>query len=74
MCISAFQMYRYVIAVGIDRSEDLFLDISYDGVSNYDSIKLVDGDGNENIDWGSPDGDESVSSHPYTFCSMEIIK
>jgi hypothetical protein len=56
-------------AVGVDRSEDLYLDISYDdGVSYSDIIKLVDGDNNDNIDWGSPDPDNnSVSSNPYTF-------
>jgi uncharacterized protein YjdB len=37
-------------------------------VSSYDGIKLVDGDNNENIDWGSPDPDNnSVSTNPYTF-------
>ena len=57
-------------AFNVDKGEDLFLDISYDGGSNYsNSIKLVDGDdNNENIDWASPDGDsQSVSSNPYTF-------
>jgi FtsP/CotA-like multicopper oxidase with cupredoxin domain len=37
-------------------------------VSSYsDGIKLVDGDNNDNIDWGSPDPDNSVSTNPYTF-------
>lgn len=73
--ISAFSNVSVTVsfkAEKVDDNEDLFLDISYDGGSNYyssNSIKLVDGDdNNENIDWGSPDGDsQSVSSNPYTF-------
>ncbi|MDO9276265.1 MAG: LamG-like jellyroll fold domain-containing protein [Lutibacter sp.] len=52
---------------GVDSGEDLFLETSYDGGINYVSTKLVDGDGGENINWGSPDTDGTTSSNPYTF-------
>ncbi|MGO4904868.1 GEVED domain-containing protein [Flavobacterium sp. W20_MBD1_R3] len=70
--ISAFSNVSVTVsfkAVAIDRDEDLYLDISYDGGANYSAIRLVDGDNNNpGIDWRSTDGDnESVSSNPYTF-------
>jgi hypothetical protein len=56
-------------AINVDNNEDLYLDISYDGGSNYDTqINLIDGDNwNEDIEWGIPDTDGTTTENPYTF-------
>lgn len=55
-------------AINVDKDENLYLDISYNGGSSYTSTKLIDGDNwNENIDWGFPDTDGTTTSNPYTF-------
>ncbi|HEY9222033.1 MAG TPA: LamG-like jellyroll fold domain-containing protein [Lutibacter sp.] len=54
-------------SISVDSGEDLYLDISYNGGVSYSSTKLVDGDGNENINWGTPDTDNTTASNPYTF-------
>ena len=49
-------------SLGVDNNEDLFIQFSYDGGTNYESaIKLVDGDSNKNLAYGTSD----ASANPY---------
>ncbi|MGD9873094.1 MAG: lamin tail domain-containing protein [Kiritimatiellia bacterium] len=59
-------------ARGADSGDDLFLDVSYDNGSTWNgtgSVKLVDGFGNLNLDFGSAATTDRVptASNPYVF-------
>ncbi|MGV9004724.1 choice-of-anchor D domain-containing protein [Flavobacterium sp.] len=59
-------------STGVDNDEDLHIDFSYDGGSNYtDTMQLIDGNssgtGGQNLDFGTGDAAPGQSSNPFTF-------
>lgn len=72
--ISGFTSVQVSIAfaaTGVDNSEDLFVDFSYDNGGSYPTtVQLVDGtsgSGGQNLAFGVGDGAPGQSSNPYVF-------